>query len=58
MSESEATDPKVLLGHHLKKLKLPTILAEYEKQARKCAERGVDNTRYLLLIVSFATDVW
>ena len=38
---SETTDPKVLLGHHLKKLKLPTILAEYDKQARLCAEQGI-----------------
>ena len=51
MSETEATDPKVLLGHHLKKLKLPTILAEYEKQARQCAEQGFDYPRYLLRLV-------
>ena len=41
-------DPKVLLAHHLKKLKLPTILAEYDKQARLCAEQGIDHPRYLL----------
>lgn len=51
MSETEATDPKVLLGHHLKKLKLPTILAEYDKQARQCAEQGIDHPRYLLRLV-------
>lgn len=44
----DATDPKVLLAHHLKKLKLPTVLAEYERQARQCAEQGVDHRRYLL----------
>lgn len=43
-----ATDPKVLLAHHLKKLKLPTVLAEYERQARQCAEQGIDHPRYLL----------
>jgi len=26
--------PKILLAHHLKTLKLPTFLREYEKQAR------------------------
>ena len=45
---SETADPKVLLAHHLKKLKLPTILAEYDKQARHCAEQGIDHPRYLL----------
>lgn len=44
----EVTDPQVLLAHHLKKLKLPTILAEYDKQARLCADEGVDHPRYLL----------
>jgi len=36
MSGAEATDRKVLLGHHLKKLKLPTILAEYDKYLCHC----------------------
>jgi DNA replication protein DnaC len=40
--------PQVLLEHHLKALKLPTFLAEYEKQARECAVEGVDHPRYLL----------
>ena len=48
MSATETTDPNVLLAHHLKKLKLPTILAEYDKVARQCAEEGVDHPRYLL----------
>ena len=55
MSETEikadVADPKVLLGHHLKKLKLPTVLAEYDKQARQCAEQGIDHPRYLLRLV-------
>ncbi len=40
--------PQVLLAHHLKALKLPTFLSEYDKVARQCAEEGVDHTRYLL----------
>jgi DNA replication protein DnaC len=43
-----ADTPQVLLEHHLKALKLPTFLAEYEKQARECAAAGVDHARYLL----------
>ncbi len=39
MSNAETTDPKVLLGHHLKKLKLPTFLAEYDKIARPGSHR-------------------
>ena len=37
-----------MLTHHLKTLKLPTFLSEYDKVARQCAEEGVDHTRYLL----------
>ena len=40
--------PQVLLSHHLKQLKLPTVLAEYEKVARECARDGIDHPRYLL----------
>ena len=40
--------PQVLLAHHLKALKLPTFLREYDKQARQCADEGVDHTGYLL----------
>jgi DNA replication protein DnaC len=40
--------PQVLLSHHLKALKLPTFLREYDKLARQCAAEGVDHTRYLL----------
>jgi DNA replication protein DnaC len=40
--------PPVLLAHHLKALKLPTFLREYDKQARQCASEGVDHTGYLL----------
>ena len=40
--------PQVLLAHHLKALKLPTFLREYDKLARQCAADGVDHARYLL----------
>ena len=43
--------PQVLLAHHLKALKLPTILREYDKVARACAAEGVDYPRYLLRLV-------
>jgi DNA replication protein DnaC len=39
--------PQLLLGHHLKALKLPTFLREYDKLARQCASEGVDHVRYL-----------
>jgi DNA replication protein DnaC len=39
---------QVLLAHHLKALKLPTFLREYDKLARQCATEGVDHTGYLL----------
>jgi len=40
--------PQVLLAHHLKALKLPTFLREYDKLARQCAADGADHPRYLL----------
>lgn len=40
--------PQVLLAHHLKALKLPTFLREYDKLARQCAAEGVDHVRYLM----------
>jgi len=40
--------PELLLTHHLKALKLPTFLREYDKVARQCARDGVDHSRYLL----------
>ena len=43
--------PQVLLAHHLKALKLPTFLREYDKVARQCAAEGVDYPRYLLRLV-------
>ena len=40
--------PQVLLAYHLKTLKLPTFLREYEKLARQCAAEGADHVRYLI----------
>jgi DNA replication protein DnaC len=43
-----ADTPQVLLEHHLKQLRLPTFLREYDKVARQCAAESVDYPRYLL----------
>src|ERR1700730_3576083 len=40
--------PQVLLAHHLRQLKLPTFLREYEKVATEAAREGLDHPRYLL----------
>ena len=40
--------PQVLLEHHLKALRMPTILREYDKVARQCAEEKTYFPRYLL----------
>jgi hypothetical protein len=42
--------PQLLLAHHLKALKLPTFLREYDKLARLCAAEGLDHIRYLLRV--------
>ena len=38
----------VLLQHHLKSLRLPTILAECEKVAGRCASENIDHLAFLL----------
>ncbi len=43
--------PDLLLAHHLKTLKLPTFLREYEKLARQCAAEGHDHIRFLARLV-------
>jgi len=40
--------PQLLLSHHLKTLRLPTFLREYDKVAKQCAAEGIDHSRYLL----------
>lgn len=42
-----AETPQLLLDHHLKELRLPTILREYDKVARQCAVEQVDYQHYL-----------
>ena len=48
MNESK---PQVLLKHYLKKLKLPTILREYEAMAVVCMKERCDYSTFLLRIV-------
>ena len=43
--------PEILLRHHLKRLKLPTVLREYEKIAHQCATENVDHVRYLARLI-------
>ena len=40
--------PQLLLDHHLKTLRLPTMLREYDRVARQCATEDLDYPRYLL----------
>jgi DNA replication protein DnaC len=42
------TTSTVLLKHHLKALKLPTVLAECEKVAQRCAADNADHLAFLL----------
>jgi DNA replication protein DnaC len=42
------TKSTVLLKHHLKALKLPTITAEWEKIAARCVRENVDHLGFLL----------
>ncbi|HEX6011131.1 MAG TPA: IS21-like element helper ATPase IstB, partial [Geminicoccaceae bacterium] len=39
--------PQLLLAHHLKALKLPTLLREHDKLARRCAAEGADHAAHL-----------
>ena len=43
---SSPAPPQVLLAHHLRQLKLPTFLREYEKLAAEAAREG--HVRFLL----------
>ena len=40
--------PQLLLEHHLKALKLPSFLREYDKVSRQCAGEGVGHPDFLL----------
>ena len=48
MNESK---PQVLLKHYLKKLKLPTILREYQAMAAVCMKERCDYSTFLLRLV-------
>jgi DNA replication protein DnaC len=43
-----ASKSTVLLKHHLKALKLPTMLSESERVASRCAQENVDHLGFLL----------
>ena len=43
--------PKLLLADHLKTLKLPTFLREYDKLASQCAAEGLDHVQFLARLV-------
>jgi DNA replication protein DnaC len=43
--------PELLLQHHLKRLKLPTVLREHQKLAHQCARENVDHVRYLARLI-------
>src|SRR5437016_9952788 len=43
--------PKLLLAHHLKTLKLPTVLREFDKVAQQCAAEGLDHVQFLARVV-------
>ncbi len=42
------TKSTVLLAHHLKALKMPTMFAECDKVAARCAKENVDHLSFLL----------
>jgi len=46
--EKKETKSTVLLGHHLKVLRLPTMQRESEKVALRCARENVDHLGFLL----------
>ena len=48
MSATTPDTPQVLLEHHLKALRLPTMLREYDKLARTCAAEKATFPTYLL----------
>ena len=39
------------MAHHLKTLKLPTVLREFDKVARQCAAEGLDHVQFLARLV-------
>jgi hypothetical protein len=49
--------PQVLLAHHLKALKRPTFLREYDKVARQCAAEGCRRRRRSAMLMVFPPSV-
>ena len=45
---AQKTKSTVLLKHHLKSLRLPTMVSECEKMADQCAKANADHLAYLL----------
>ena len=43
--------PQILLEHHLKSLRLPTVLREYGKLARQSAAEGLDHVQFLARLI-------
>src|SRR5437763_16765514 len=43
--------PKLLLAHHLKTLKLPTVLRDYDKVDQQCSAEGLDHVQFLARLV-------
>jgi hypothetical protein len=52
MSATTADTPQVHLEHHLKALRLPTMLHEYDKLSRTCAVEKADFPHYLLRLTT------
>ena len=48
MTNKTETKSVVLVKHHLKQLKLPTMHDECEPVAQRCAKENVDHLGYLL----------
>ena len=46
---------KLLLADHLKTLKLPTVLREFDKVAQQCAAEGLDHVQFLARLVDQGT---
>ena len=43
--------PQILLSHHLKSLRLPTVLREYGKLAKQAAAEGHDHVQFLARLI-------
>ena len=57
MSIPTPDTPQVLLEHHLKALRLPTMLREYDKLARTCAQEKASFPQYLLRLTDHRSEL-